>query len=165
MSRKIKGKHGGQRKKGLPSRALPKAIQKLKFGFPILALDPDKASKYLPTLADRLFVQRLTSYGLTVDQIASLIQAKFGVTLSTRTIETYFKHDLRSGKEMAIEECANRLFAKVRENNLSAIIFYLKTQGRWSSQVSLSDPDGKPMQMAPMVNVVFGKEDEDETGE
>lgn len=48
----------------------------------------------------------------------------------------------KKGKAKTISLVSGRLMKLIEQNNLSAIIFYLKTQGRWSEQLVFDEDDG-----------------------
>ena len=123
--------------------------------------EPDAQGKpeYVPTEGDRRWVRRMAACGLTADDISDCIQARYFKSMSPTTVQRHFGLELKSAKTMKVAYVGNKLFQKIREGNLSAMIFFLKTQGRWSSQVNLGDPNGNPL-AAPSVEVMFGAEEE-----
>jgi hypothetical protein len=144
-------------------RAIVDRRANLQMGFATFDDDTKDGRKgYTPTEGDQIFIRKLTSYGLTVDEIATCINGRYGQCgVTPDVIRRHFKQELADGRQLAIILCAGKLFDKVRKGNLGAIIFYLKTQGRWSSQVNLADPQGNPLQ-PPTVHVMFGAEDDDD---
>lgn len=118
-------------------------------------------SSYMPTEADRIFVRKLVSYGMTHEQTCNLIEARYSVVMSPTELRKHFSLELKTGLELYTMSVADRLNKKIRQDNLTAIIFYLKTKGRWSTQVNVGDPNGNVLK-PPTVNVVFGPEESDE---
>lgn len=86
-------------------------------------------------------IEKMSGVGLTQLQIASY----YGITPQcwhkTKKRDKRLDVAVKKGKSQAIVMVAGKLMQKINEGNLSAIIFYLKTQGRWSenSTVELKD--------------------------
>lgn len=88
-------------------------------------------NRYKPTDEDRRQVKALVGFGLTIPQIAIVMDK------GEATIKRHFKTELRSGKLVANAKVAQSLFKVATEGKgspqVSAAIFWLKTQGRWST--------------------------------
>ena len=84
-----------------------------------------------PDSVQRLF--RMSQLGMTSDQIAHV----FGISINRYFKELkknqVFKEAQLSGKGLAIQYACEKLWDKIEEGNLPAIIFYLRTQARWSA--------------------------------
>ena len=84
-------------------------------------------------------VLRVKAYvvaGITREKIADLMGMDSEVLLRE------YKKELDTAKEQCIADVAGVLLKKAREGNLSACIFYLKTQGRWREK---DEADIKPV--------------------
>lgn len=78
---------------------------------------------YEPTdeIADE--VEVFARLGLTNSQIGEYFK------LADSTLRKYYGHKLQSGRINGVKFAAEKLQEKVKEGNLTAIIFYLKTRG------------------------------------
>lgn len=92
--------------------------------------------KLRPDISDPDSVQRLfrmSQLGMTSDQVAHV----FGISINRYFKELkgnpVFKKAQLCGKGLAIQYACEKLWEKVEAGNLGAIIFYLRTQARWSS--------------------------------
>jgi len=92
--------------------------------------------KVVPEITDPESVQqlfRMAQLGMTSDQVAHV----FGISINRYFKELKknptFKTAQLAGKGLAIQYACEKLWEKVEEGNLSAIIFYLRTQAKWSS--------------------------------
>lgn len=71
-------------------------------------------------------VAALVSFGVIHEEIARYMR------ISQDTLVRKYKHELDTAATMANATVANRLFAKAtRDNDLTAMIFWLKTRARW----------------------------------
>jgi len=79
----------------------------------------------------RAQVQAMTGFGLTRDQIAAVLGK------SEATIKRHFKKELATGKLKAMAKVAESLYMIATKGKgspqVSAAIFWLRTQGRWTS--------------------------------
>ena len=88
-------------------------------------------------------VEALAAF-LTIEQIADY----FGIHRDTfraiyeRDEEVFQRY--KKGKARAVDSVAQTLLSQAREGNLTAAIFYLKTQGGWKETQGIehSNPDG-----------------------
>src|SRR6185295_1007896 len=154
----VKAKNNGTRKG--PRNTMPKAARKAPHTSGFETERGPGRPPYEPTKGDRDFVRKLVAYGMTVDQICSLIESRYGNSIKPETLRKYFAMELHIGTELYVTWCADKLTEHIKRGNISATIFALKTRGRWASQVNLADPNGNPIQ-APNVIVAFGTEDDD----
>jgi hypothetical protein len=75
-------------------------------------------------------VERLAGK-LTMEQMADYFGLAAG-TLRVRFLEDpALSTAYKKGRQSTIDLAAGKLIGLIRKNNLSAIIFYLKTQGHW----------------------------------
>lgn len=89
------------------------------------------SKRYRPTEEEKRQVNALVGFGLTIPQIATVLGK------GEATIKRHFKSELRSGKLVANAKVAQSLFKVATEGKgspqVTAAIFWLKTQGRWST--------------------------------
>lgn len=83
-------------------------------------------------------VEQLIGNGLTNE----MMHGYYGICSDTwyRAIQQYPELGvaMRRGKPRAVNIASGKLFEKVKEGNLDAIKFYLRTQGRWSEHNTLA---------------------------
>lgn len=112
---------------------------------------PSKGGRppYEPTPEDRGLVNQLCPL-LPQDEIAKII----GV--SEKTLRKHFREELDTALAKANAKVANALYMNaVKENNLGAQIFWLKTRARWSEQptrIEFPGADGKPQAIPTMAD-------------
>jgi hypothetical protein len=82
--------------------------------------------KHVPTEDNQRTVSQAAAMGLTVPQTASLIG------MSDESLRKYYSDELIDGKSKAIMTIGGKLYQKAKDGDTTAMIFYLKTQGRWS---------------------------------
>lgn len=76
-------------------------------------------------------VRRLASRGLSEEQIADSLGISRR-TLSYRKAESaQFAQAIKTGRAQAISFVSNKLMKLIDEGNITAIIFFLKTQAGW----------------------------------
>jgi hypothetical protein len=93
------------------------------------------ARKTFPvTDAMRERVQRLSGVGVPQDDIADIIDC------DPKTLRKHFPNELRRGVAEANAAVATYLFAKAKEGNVTAQIFWLKTRARWREGRAPEDP-------------------------
>ena len=83
------------------------------------------ATPYKPSEEQRENVRRWAGLGLTQEMIGSLL----GVSVDLLLVR--FRGDLDLGKAQAAVQITNAFFQKCLEGDVTAMIFYLKTQCRW----------------------------------
>lgn len=120
-----------------------------------------------PTKKQRLQVQALAAVGTTHDAIAQFIG------WSRHTIEKHFGMELATGRAQIIAMVGAGLVAKAISGNMTASIFFLKTQAGWreTSRTEITGADGKDLlheltdeQMAERVNELMKQAREIEAG-
>jgi hypothetical protein len=83
-------------------------------------------------------VSVLAGYGLTQEQLRDYYEISktqwFILKKKHKKLETV----INQGKAQGVSYVSGKLMEQVRKGNLGAIIFYLKTQARWSEHSSLS---------------------------
>ncbi len=79
---------------------------------------------------ERERVEALAGFGVPHRDICLLIRDG----ISTATLHKYFKAELHRGKAKANAKISQTLFQQAQEGNLSAAIFWAKTQMGWSER-------------------------------
>ena len=92
-----------------------------------------------PTDIARDTAKKLSGLGVNHDDIAKILR------ISDETLRKYYADELLMGKVEANSEVASSLFRNATKNeNVSAQIFWLKTQARWKEQKDDDDPVAPP---------------------
>jgi hypothetical protein len=104
---------------------------------------------FVPTDADRKQVEALSGYGLPVHQIAALIQGGISVDL----LYDHFRDEMVSGKAKANSQIAQTLFQKAKGGSESAMIWWTKSQMRWSERHEITGADGGPIKTESTVTL------------
>ena len=94
-----------------------------------------------PTAEERKKVETLSGYGLPMDQIAILIRD--GISIDT--LRAHFETELKSGKAKANGQIAQTLFQKAMSGSEAAMIWWTKSQMRWSERHEITGADGGPI--------------------
>lgn len=81
-----------------------------------------------PTSENHAEVESLSAFGITEAEIARYIG------IDPKTLRKHYRESLQKGVTKANIVAAKNLFAKVREGNLSACIFWLKARAGWSEK-------------------------------
>lgn len=90
-----------------------------------------KATKIVFDETDVQMCETYASVGLTLDQIAAIFK------VAPPTLDLIIKRQkdvayaIKRGRALGIGNIAKTLYSKAIEGNMTAAIFYLKTQGRW----------------------------------
>ena len=93
------------------------------------------ARKTFPvTDAMRERVRRLAGVGVPQDDIAAILDC------DAKTLRKYFRIELNRGVAEANAAAASYLFAKVKEGNVTAQIFWMKTRAGWREGRAPEDP-------------------------
>ena len=106
-----------------------------------------------PTAADKKKVEALSGYGLPIDQIAVLIQDG----IDTDTLRKHFASELVAGKAKANGQIGKTLFQKAMGGDTTAMIWWSKTQMRWSEvqKHEHSGIDGAPIEITKIERVII----------
>jgi hypothetical protein len=104
---------------------------------------------FAPTDADRKQVEALSGYGLPVHQIAALIQGGIAVDM----LYKYFRDEMVSGKAKANSQVAQTLFKKAMAGDVTAMIWWSKSQLRWSERHEITGADGGPIKTEATVTI------------
>lgn len=106
---------------------------------------------FVPTSAERELVQKLSGLGLPQNQIRMLVRG--GIALET--LLEHFRVELDEGKASANWKIANALFNKALKGDTTAMIWWTKTQMRWSEtqKVEITGAAGGPIQTVDLSKV------------
>ena len=80
---------------------------------------------FIPTEDQKFLVTMMSSTGVPHER-----QAK-ALGVNSKTLRKYFKEELQLGRNRAHAEIAGALYKRALDGNVSAQIFYLKTQAGW----------------------------------
>jgi hypothetical protein len=86
---------------------------------------------FVPTDSERKQVEALSGYGLPIDQIGALVRD--GIHIDT--LRAHFVTELVSGKAKANGQVGKTLFQKAMGGDTTAMIWWTKSQMRWSETV------------------------------
>lgn len=104
---------------------------------------------FKPTKEQRQMVAMLSGFGIPQEGICQLVKDDKGEPIHRETLMKHFRAELDRGVHEANVKVAGALFkAAIDQNNVGAMIFWLKTRARWKEtpqQVAFTDPDGNPM--------------------
>lgn len=105
-----------------------------------------------PTDSERKQVEALSGYGLPIEQIAMLIRNG----IDADTLRKHFFTELVSGKSKANAQIGRTLFQKAMGGDTTAMIWWSKTQMRWSEtqKHELTGADGAPLEIARIERVI-----------
>ena len=100
-------------------------------------------------------VELLAAY-LTQEQIADYLGMKRRTFIDRMEKDDKLSAHYKKGKANAIGKAASQLMKQVSEGNLTAIIFFLKTQAGWreTNNLNINDPSGKAI---PTFGSMYGK--------
>lgn len=100
------------------------------------------APAHVPTTETRQKVEALAGLGSTHEAIAIMI----GLS-DDKTLREHYEHELKLGKAKANAKISNVLFNEANKGNMTAAIFWLKSQAgfREKSEVVHTGPDGGPV--------------------
>lgn len=88
---------------------------------------------FVPTENDRKQVEALAGYGVPFEQIAVLIAG--GISL--HTLRAHFAAELMSGKAKANAQIGKGIFQKAMGGDVTAMIWWSKSQMKWSETQKL----------------------------
>jgi len=113
---------------------------------------PQEAHK--PTDETRRMVESTSGLGLPHEQIAIL------VGIDDKTLRKYYRAELDMGKAKANGQIAKTLFSKAVGGDTTSLIWWTKTQMRWSETIKqeLTGEDGSPLLTGIQVSFVQPKD-------
>lgn len=95
-----------------------------------------KTTKHEVTEKTKSQVEMLVSFGISHSDIASYLD------ISHDTLTRRYRKELDKGLTKAVAKVASVLFYKATvEKDLTAVIFYLKTRGKWREKDREDDAD------------------------
>lgn len=92
-----------------------------------------------PWIPDLAKVEELASRGLNNEQIAACLGICEDTLYTKQRQLTEFSEAIKKGKAKGIQQVANALFEAALSGNITAMIFFLKTQGGWKETVIAED--------------------------
>ena len=98
--------------------------------------------EHQPTPESRKLVESSSGLGLPHESIAVL------VGIDDKTLRKYYRAELDMGKAKANGQIAKTLFSKAVAGDTTSLIWWTKSQMRWSETVrqELTGADGEPLQ-------------------
>lgn len=105
-----------------------------------------------PTDAERKQVEAMSGCGLPIEQIAVLVRGG----IDADTLRKHFATELVAGKAKANSGVGRTLFQKAMGGDTAAMIWWSKTQMRWSEtqKHEVTGADGAPIEFAKIERVV-----------
>ena len=76
-------------------------------------------------------VERLASFGLTLDQVALALGIAQSTLYAKKAENTEFSEAIKRGQAKGIHAVANKLFDNAMGGNVTAQLFYLKARAQW----------------------------------
>lgn len=102
-------------------------------------------------------VEALAANGLTQQQIADSLGISERAFYSAKKENADFAEAIKRGKAKGIAVVTNALMKKIKEGNVTAMIFFLKSQAGWRESQSIDITSGdKPFPTA--INITFNDE-------
>jgi len=94
---------------------------------------------FAPTQEQRRLVEQLSAFGIRIDEMPVFITNSAGRPISEPTLRKHFKREINYGRLKANVKVANALYRNATEpagnaahGNITAQIFWLKTQAAWT---------------------------------
>lgn len=100
-----------------------------------------------PTDEQRKQVQTLAGYGLSQEQIATML----GMT--RQTLAKHCQSELEKGKAVAYATATGQLFNNIKKGKEASLIFYLKTQHGWKEKQEIQHTGKDGQQLQAVINV------------
>jgi len=97
--------------------------------------------EHIPTDEQRRLVETTSGLGLPHEQIAALIG------IDDKTLRKHYRKELDEGKAKANSQIAKTLYYKALGGDTTALIWWTKSQMRWSETVKqeVTGADGEPL--------------------
>lgn len=105
--------------------------------------------EFVPTDAERRQVEALSGYGLPMEQIAVLVRG--GIHMET--LREHFADELVAGKAKANSGVGKTLYQKAMSGDTAAMIWWSKTQMKWSERIEHVGANGGPIKQEHTVTV------------
>ena len=106
-----------------------------------------------PTDEKRKLVESTSGLGLPHEQIAIL------VGIDDKTLRKYYRIELDTGKAKANGQIAKTLFSKAVAGDTTSLIWWTKSQMRWSETVKQEVTGADGAAIVPSIQVSFVKPD------
>lgn len=97
--------------------------------------------RFVPTDEQVKQIAKLYGLGLTYDQLAGFLELSPTCFDELLERQPEIKRAISKAKAGAIGSISSTLFKQAQEGNLTAAIFYLKTQGRWAEAREQANSD------------------------
>lgn len=113
---------------------------------------------FIPTPEQRELVAK---YAVVLPQ--DLLAAKMGISVST--LLRHFSEEIDVAMTDAVASAGARLFQMAMNSekpNLGALIFFLRTRGRWAERHELSGPGGLPLGSGELADMLQTKKLDDD---
>jgi predicted ArsR family transcriptional regulator len=94
---------------------------------------------FVPTERQRGAVEAYVKQGLTAEDVGKMLG------ISERTVRRHFAAELEISRIKVKAAIGASLIKKALAGNLTAQIFYLRTQAKWNTRVEHTGPDGGPI--------------------
>lgn len=107
--------------------------------------------KWEPSADDIKRMESMAGVGISQEQIAKV----YGVSVDT--LQDRFGELIANARTKAVASIGGALYRKAMAGNVTAMIFYLKTQGGWreTNSLELTGKDGE--QFKPIINITIKK--------
>lgn len=106
---------------------------------------------------DLSVVESLAAQGLTNQQIADSLGISERTLQNRKKDNAEFAEAIKKGKAKGIAVVTNALMKKIKSGNVTAMIFFLKTQGGWKENNQL-EIEMKKEKKLPTLAELFGDE-------
>ena len=106
---------------------------------------------------DLSMVESLAAQGLTNQQIADSLGISERTLQNRKKDNAEFAEAIKKGKAKGIAVVTNALMKKIKSGNVTAMIFFLKTQGGWKENNQL-EIEMKKEKKLPTLAELFGDE-------
>ena len=105
-------------------------------------------------------VESLAANGLTQEQIAAALGISESTLHKRKQENTEFTAAIKRGKAKGIALVTNKLMESIKGGNMTAMIFFLKTQAGWkeTNVQEHTGANGQPIQQAITIKVEFDDE-------
>lgn len=102
-----------------------------------------------PIEIDLAKVEQLAALGLSREQIASSLGISQRTLYNRQADDAEFAEAIKRGRSKGVSVVASKLMEQVKSGNITAMIFYLKTQGGWreTQRTELTGADGGPIEV------------------
>lgn len=106
------------------------------------------------TSEERKMVESLVGYGVPQSDIAALLRD--GIDL--KTLRKHFRYELNTGKAKANAKIAQSLFQQATNGNITALIFWAKTQMGWReiNYVDVTSRDANELTDSELADIAQG---------